>query len=172
MNVGAVNSNAPSPYEICGFIEHVTLNCQVGNPFSQNPSEVNHMKNFNPRLANDPYSSTYNPGRKKFSYGSNLNPLNKPPMNARPPLGFQRPHFPSQIPQKSNLEAMTENMLMAQQKQDEYIKQLALKVDVLTTHNSMLESQIAQKSSFSSTSLDRLPSKPKPNPREHYNLSP
>ena len=37
---------------------------------------------------------------------------------------------------------------MAQQKQDEYIKQLASKVDVLTTHNRMLEAQIAQKASF------------------------
>jgi len=62
-----------------------------------------------------------------------------PPMNARPPPGFQRPHFPSQIPQKSNLEAMMESILMARQEQDEYIKQLASKVDVLTTHNRMLE---------------------------------
>jgi len=32
-----------------------------------------------------------------------------------------------------------ENMLMAQQKYDEYIKQLASIVDVLMTHNRMLE---------------------------------
>ena len=88
-------------------------------------------------------------------------------MNARPPPSFQRPSFPSQMLQKSNLEAMMESMLMAQQKQDEYIKQLALKVDVLTTHNRMLEAQIAQKPSFSSTPSDRLPSKPEPNPHEH-----
>ena len=37
---------------------------------------------------------------------------------------------------------------MAQQKQDEYIKQLASKVNVLTTHNRILEAQIAQKASF------------------------
>jgi len=37
---------------------------------------------------------------------------------------------------------------VAQQKQDAYIKQLASKVDVLTTHNRMLEAQIAQKASF------------------------
>jgi len=35
-------------------------------------------------------------------------------------------------------------MLLAQQKQDEYIKKLASKVDVPTTHNKMLEAQIAQ----------------------------
>ena len=62
-----------------------------------------------------------------------------PPMNARLPPSFQRPLFPSQIAQKSNLKAMMESMLIAQQKLDEYIKQLALKVDVLITHNRMLE---------------------------------
>ena len=34
MNVNAVNSSAPSPCEICGSIEHISLNCQVGSPFS------------------------------------------------------------------------------------------------------------------------------------------
>ena len=33
----------------------------------------------------------------------------------------------------------------------------------------MLEAQIAQKASFSSTHLDRLPNKLEPNPREHCN---
>jgi len=137
-----VNSSAPSPCEICGSIEHVTLNCQVGSPFSQDPSEVNYAQNFNPRPASDAYSSTYNQSWKNhlnFSYRFNSNPLNMPPMNAIPPSNFQRPPFPSQVPQKFNLEVMMENMLMAQQKQDKYIKQLASKVDVLTTHNRMLE---------------------------------
>jgi len=35
-------------------------------------------------------------------------------MNARPPPGFQTPDFPSQVPQKSNIEAMIESMVMAQ----------------------------------------------------------
>ena len=60
MNVNALNSSAPSYYEIYGSIEHVTLNCQVGSPFFQDPNEVNYVQNFNPRPANDPYSSTYN----------------------------------------------------------------------------------------------------------------
>ena len=64
---------------------------------------------------------------------------------------------------------MMENMLMAQQKQDDYIKQLAPKVDVLTTHNRMLETQIVQKATFSSMPPKGLPSKPKPNPREYCN---
>lgn len=62
-----------------------------------------------------------------------------------------------------------QNMLMEEQKQDKYIKQLASKVDVLTTHNRMLEDQIAQKATFSSAPPVRLPSKPEPNPREHSN---
>jgi len=64
---------------------------------------------------------------------------------------------------------MLESVLLAQQKQDEYIKQLASKVDLLTTHNKMLETQIAQQASSSSTPPGRLPSKPKQNPREQCN---
>jgi len=60
-----------------------------------------------------------------------------------------------------------ENMLMAQQKQDKYIKQLALKIDVLTTHNRMLKAQVAQKANFSFTPQDKLPSKLELNPCEH-----
>jgi len=66
-----------------------------------------------------------------------------PLMNVRTSPSFQRSPFPPQVPQKSNLEAMMESMLMTQQKQDEYTKQLAFKVDVLITHNKMLEAQIA-----------------------------
>ena len=64
---------------------------------------------------------------------------------------------------------MMENILMVQQKRDEYIKKLASKGDVLTTHNWMLEAQIAQKVTFSSTPPDRLPSKLEPNPQAYYN---
>ena len=37
-----------------------------------------------------------------------------------------------------------EGMFLPQQKQDEYIKQLGSKVDMLTTHSKTLEAQIAQ----------------------------
>jgi len=40
---------------------------------------------------------------------------------------------------------------------------------VLSTHNKMLEAQIAQQASSSSTPLGRLPSKFEPNPREQCN---
>jgi len=60
-------------------------------------------------------------------------------------------------------------VLLAQQKQDEYIKQVASKVDLLTTHNKMLESQIAQQASSSSTPPGRLTNKLEQNPREQCN---
>ena len=64
---------------------------------------------------------------------------------------------------------MLESVLLAQQKQDEYIKQLASKVDLLTTHNKMLETQIAQQASSSATLPSRLLSKPEQNPGEQCN---
>jgi len=64
MNANVVNFSAPFPCEICGSIEHVTLNCQTGSPFSQDPNEVNYVQNINPRLTNNPYSSTYHLGWK------------------------------------------------------------------------------------------------------------
>jgi len=64
---------------------------------------------------------------------------------------------------------MLERVLLTQQNQDEYIKQLPSKVDLLTTHNKMLETQVAHQASSSSTPPSRLPSKPEPKPREHYN---
>jgi len=168
MNVNVVNSSAPPPCEICGFVDHLTLNCQVGSLFSQNINEVHYVNNFNPRPTNEPYSNTYNPGcrnQPNYSYRPNPNPPNFLQMNARPPPGFHRPPFPQQAPPKSNLEAMMESMLLVQQKQDEYMKQLAYKVDVLSSHNKMLEAQIAQQASSSSTPPGRLPSKPEPNHR-------
>jgi len=37
-----------------------------------------------------------------------------------------------------------ESMHLVQQKQDEYINQLASNIDVLSTHNMILEAQISQ----------------------------
>jgi len=57
------------------------------------------------------------------------------------------------------------SMLLAQQKQDGYLKQLGSKVDVLSTHNKMLEAQISQQAIPSSTPAGRLSSKHEPNRR-------
>jgi len=61
------------------------------------------------------------------------------------------------------------SMLLTQQKQDEYIKPLDFKVNMLSTHNEMLEAQITQQASSSSTPPGRLPCKPEPNPRDQCN---
>jgi len=101
MSVNAVNSGAPSSYESCGSAKHITLNCQVRSPFPQDPNELSYVQNFNPRLTNDPYSNTYNPGWKNqpsFPHRLNPNTVNMPPVKARVPPGFQRPPFPSQMP--------------------------------------------------------------------------
>jgi len=115
MNVNAVSFSAPPPCEIYGSIDHLTLNCQVGSPFAQDTNEVNHVNNFNMRPTNDPYFNTYNLGWRNdpnLSYRPNSNSPNLPQMNARPPSRFERPPFPQQVPQKSNLEAMMESMLI------------------------------------------------------------
>ena len=70
---------------------------------------------------------------------------------------------------KSNLEAMLESVLLVQQKQDDCIKKLASEVDFVTTHNKVVESQIAQQVSTFSMPQGRLPSKPEPNSKEHCN---
>jgi len=175
LNVNAVNSCAPSPFcDRCGALDHVTENYQVGNPFA--PSHVSMLlmlNNFQPRPNNDQYFNSHNPTWKQhlnFSYRTD--PLTFPRANARPaPPRFQRPSLPPQAPppQKSNLESILESVILAQQKQDEYVKQLASKVNLLTTHNKMLETQIAQQASSSSTPPGRLPSKPEQNPREQCN---
>ena len=51
------------------------------------------------------------------------------------------------------------NILLVQQKHDDYIKQLTSKVNVFTTHNKMLEAQIAQQAPSSSTPLGKFLSK-------------
>ena len=58
---------------------------------------------------------------------------------------------------------------MEQQKQAEYIKQLASKIDVLTTHNKILETQISQQAISLSTPLGKFLSKNKLSPGEQRN---
>jgi len=120
LNVNAVNSCAPSPScDRCDSLDHVTENCQVGNPWA--PSLVEHVayvNNIQPRPNHDPCSNSYNPGWKQHPNVSyRFEPLPFPQANARPtPLRFQRPSFPPQAPppEKSNLESMLERVLLAQ----------------------------------------------------------
>ncbi|XP_057996489.1 uncharacterized protein LOC110663532 [Hevea brasiliensis] len=65
------------------------------------------------------------------------------------------------------MESMMECYLAAQQQQNEIIKQLASRMDLLATHNKMLENQIAQQASSSSKIAGKLPSQPEMIPREY-----
>ena len=105
----------PSPScEICGLVDYLIVNCQVGSSFTQDASEsVNYVNNFHPRPINDPFSNTYNLGWRNqlnFSYRSNAPP--SPQINFRQPLVFQRPPYPQQAPQKSNTEPVLETILL------------------------------------------------------------
>jgi len=74
--------------DICGSVDHLTVYCQMGSPFAQDISDqVNYVNNYEPRLANDPFSSTQNPRWKNhpnFSYSSNAPLVSQ--TNFRPPL--------------------------------------------------------------------------------------
>jgi len=64
LNVSVVISCAPSlTCDRYGSHDHVTENCQVGNPFAPSPNEhVAYVNNFQLRPTHDPYSNSYNPG--------------------------------------------------------------------------------------------------------------
>jgi len=66
LNVNVVSSCAPFPTcDRCGSYNHVTLNCQVENPFAPSPDEhVAYVNNFQPRLNHEPYSNLYKLGWK------------------------------------------------------------------------------------------------------------
>ena len=106
LNVNSVSSSTPSlSYDICGSVDCLTVHCQVGSPFAQDVrDQVNYVNYYHPRPTNDPFSSTYNLGWRNhpnLSYKSNASLMLQ--MNFRSPSRFQRPSYPQQAPQKSNL---------------------------------------------------------------------
>ena len=150
---------------LCSSINHLTENCLVGSLFVQNSSyQVNYINNFNPRPTNDRYSNTYNPSQRnhpKFSYRPH--PPTTPSMNARLPPISKIPLSPTSS-SKVQPKCHDREYVFGLNKPDEYIKQLASNVDVLITHNKILEAQIAKQASSSSTPLGRLPSRPESKP--------
>jgi len=106
LNVNSVSSTNPFPScDVCGSVDHLTVYCQVGSPFTQDVSnQVNYVNNYHPRPTNDPFFGAYNPGWRNypnFSYKSNA--LLVLQMNFRPPLGFQRPSYPQTSTSKIQL---------------------------------------------------------------------
>ena len=163
--------------EICGVLGHIASKCQL----LAETDQANYAQG-------NPYSNTYNPGLRNhhnFSYKNN-NPSFAPshaPANPPSFQGQQGASVASAIPKKSNLELMMENFVLAQTQQNkefmnqnihtnELIKQLATKVDVMATHNKMLEmqiSQVAQQQAATTAPAGTFPGQPQPNPKGHAN---
>ncbi|CAJ2652576.1 unnamed protein product [Trifolium pratense] len=167
--IAAVQPNC----ELCGIPGHITSECQLLAGLDQAKY-----------VQENPYPNTYNPGWKNhpsLSYKNN-NALFAP---STPP-GFQNqigaPVAPV-TPEKSNFELMMENFVLAQTQQNkefmnqnihtnELIKQLANKIDSISTHNKMLEtqiSQVAQQQAATAALAGTLLGQLQPNPKGHVN---
>ncbi|CAJ2644607.1 uncharacterized protein LOC123896171 [Trifolium pratense] len=157
--------------ELCGIQGHTIAECQLLTEVP--PDQVNYTQGnpYNQGPRNHPY----------LSYKSN-NALYAPGQTPTPsPPGFQKPA--QNAPMKSNLELMMENFIAVQTQTNkevlnqnihtsEQIKQLTSRLDVLTTHNKMLETQIAQvaqQQASTSAPAGIFPGQPQPNPRGHVN---
>ena len=140
-----------APCEICGLQGNVAAKY---HSTYLGVEHVNAMQNFNPRLQNNLYSNTYNPGwrnQRNFSYRNN-NPIR--PNGPRPqPPGFQyrAPYNPpqQQPPQsRSNLESLIEEFITTQTKTNgtvsASINQLNFKFDAMATHQKVMDTQIAE----------------------------
>ncbi|XP_031104844.1 uncharacterized protein LOC116009834 [Ipomoea triloba] len=103
-----------------------------------------------------------------------------PPQQFRPTQGFQpqvptiqpSPPLPTlEAPPPPNWEAMMQMMLKSQLQSEERYKQMSEKLDQLSAHNKMLERQIANQASTSTTKvMGKLPACPE-NLREHVNAN-
>ncbi|XP_045802530.1 uncharacterized protein LOC123896150 [Trifolium pratense] len=157
--------------ELCGIQGHTIAECQLLTEVP--PDQVNYTQGnpYNQGPRNHPY----------LSYKSN-NALYAPGQTPTPSQpGFQKPAQNAHM--KSNLELMMENFIAVQTQTNkevlnqnihtsEQIKQLTSKLDVLTTHNKMLETQIAQvaqQQASTSVPAGIFPGQPHPNPRGHVN---
>lgn len=51
--------------DLCGG-DHLSNECQVGNPFANSTESANYVGNFHRQQQDNPYSSTYNPGWQNY----------------------------------------------------------------------------------------------------------
>jgi hypothetical protein len=160
--------------ELCGIQGHAVAECQLLTEASPDQVNYNQGNPYNQGLRNHPY----------LSYKSN-NALYAPGQAPTPsPPGFQKPAYPAQnSPRKSNLELMMENFIAVQTQTNkevlnqnihtsEQIKQLTRKLDILATHNKMLEtqiSQVAQQQASTAVPAGIFPGQPEQNPKGHVN---
>ena len=66
LNVNSISSSTPfSSCEICGFVDHFTVNCQAESPFGQDAKDqVNYVNTYNPRPIDNPFSNINNLGQR------------------------------------------------------------------------------------------------------------
>ena len=167
--------------EICGIQGHMAAECQTPFPGVEH---ANALHNYGQRPQNNPYSNTFNPGWRNhpnFSYRNN-NPI--PPNTSQPqPPGFQYrapytppPSQPQPPPQKSNLESLMEKFITTQIKTNdvltESVSQLTSRVEAISTHQKMMETQIAQiaqQVNHLSRPQGHFPGQPETNPKGQMN---
>ncbi|CAJ2642382.1 unnamed protein product [Trifolium pratense] len=157
--------------ELCGAQGHAIAECRLLTEAPTDQVNYTQGSSYNQNQRNYPY----------LSYNSN-NALYAPSQAPTPsPPGFQKPA--QNAPMKSNLELMMENFIAVQTQTNkevlnqnihtsEQIKQLTSRLDVLTTHNKMLETQIAQvaqQQASTSAPAGIFLGQPQPNPRGHVN---
>nr|GMD78625.1 uncharacterized protein LOC109152581 [Ipomoea batatas] len=154
------------------------------------------QQSFQPQGAYNPNAPRNHPG---FSWSNPNGPANPQSYgNRNPPPGFQgqqnfrggqtqpfrptqgfqpqvptiqpRPPLPTlEAPPPSNWEAMMEMMVKSLLQSEERFRLVTEKLDQLSVHNKMLENQIANQASTSSTKVTgKFPACPE-NPREHVN---
>ncbi|XP_031097097.1 uncharacterized protein LOC116001355 [Ipomoea triloba] len=184
--------------DLCGG-EHNLGECLNDDMGSQSTMEQvdlvgygRQQQSFQPQGAYNPNASRNHPG---FSWSNPMGAANPQSFGNRgPPPGFQgqqnyrggqqqqqsrqnlgfqnsnaQPRQPLEKPPPPNWEAMIEMMFKSQMQSEEKIRQVSDKLDQLSAHHKMLENQIANQASTSSTKVTgKLPACPE-NPREHMN---
>jgi len=161
MNTSVVTPSPVSPpCEICGVFGHIGIDCQLGSAI-EGVEQINYAQyNQGMRQNQNFYKTPQN------SYGQ-----------AAPP-GYANNQ---RVPKKSSLELLMESYVMNQSKKLQELKnqtkfsndslaKLTSKVDSITTHNKMLETQIskvAQQVATSSQTSGIFPSQTKTNPKGH-----
>jgi hypothetical protein len=142
---------------ICGESDHLAINCNWGRSAEGDAEQVNAFNN-NFRPQNNPYSNTYNHGWRNhpnFYQDNQPQNLNQHPNQNRPIQGYGQRQFDQGALQKSNMEQMMEKVMHGQEEfmQDQrrinqqvvdQIKDLSIKIDLLTTQGKMLETQVTQ----------------------------
>ncbi|CAJ2657668.1 unnamed protein product [Trifolium pratense] len=157
--------------ELCGTQGHAIAECRLLTEAPTDQVNYTQGNSYNQNQRNHPYLS-YNSNNALFAPGQAPTPS---------PPGFQKPA--QNAPMKSNLELMMENFIALQTQTNkeflnqnihtnEQIKQLTSRLELLTTHNKMLETQIAQvaqQQASTSAPAGIFPGQPQPNPRGHVN---